>query len=41
MVLVVDPKNADAVINAPEIKGFEPRIVGNTIKGSGKVIMKY
>ncbi|MBN2188553.1 MAG: phosphoribosylformylglycinamidine cyclo-ligase [Chitinispirillaceae bacterium] len=41
MVLVVDPKDADVVLNAPEIKAFEPRIIGKTIKGSGKVKMNY
>jgi phosphoribosylformylglycinamidine cyclo-ligase len=41
MVLVVDPQNADDVIKAPEIAGFEPRIIGKTIKGTGKVIMEY
>jgi phosphoribosylformylglycinamidine cyclo-ligase len=41
MVLVVDPKNADAVLKAPEIAAFEPREIGKTIKGSGKVVMEY
>jgi phosphoribosylformylglycinamidine cyclo-ligase len=41
MVLVVDPKNADAVLKAPEIKGFEPRIIGKAMKGSGKVIINH
>jgi phosphoribosylformylglycinamidine cyclo-ligase len=41
MVFVVDPKNADAVLNAPELTVFEPRIIGKTVKGSGKVLMHY
>jgi phosphoribosylformylglycinamidine cyclo-ligase len=41
MVLIVDPTNADAVLNAPETKAFEPRKIGKTIKGSGKVAMEY
>jgi phosphoribosylformylglycinamidine cyclo-ligase len=41
MVLVVDPKNADAVLKAPEIAAFEPRQIGTIIKGSGKVVMEY
>jgi phosphoribosylformylglycinamidine cyclo-ligase len=41
MVVIVDPENADTVLKAPETAAFEPRIIGKTIKGSGKVIMKY
>ena len=41
MVLVVDPKQADAVLKAPEIAVFEPRRIGKIIKGSGKVVMEY
>jgi phosphoribosylformylglycinamidine cyclo-ligase len=41
MVLVVDPKQADAVLKSPEISVFEPRRIGKIIKGSGKVVMEY
>ena len=40
MVLVVDPKGADAVAGAPEIKAFEPKIIGRIVKGSGKVALE-
>jgi phosphoribosylformylglycinamidine cyclo-ligase len=41
MVLVVDSKNAEAALNAPEITTFEPRVIGRVVKGAGKVILEY
>jgi phosphoribosylformylglycinamidine cyclo-ligase len=41
MVLVVDAKDADAVLKAPEIAAFEPKKIGYIKEGTGKVEMEY
>ena len=41
MVLVVSPDDAAAVLGAPEIAAFEPRKIGEIVKGSGTVQMKH
>jgi phosphoribosylformylglycinamidine cyclo-ligase len=41
MVLVVSPDKAAAVLSAPEIAAFEPRQIGEIVKGGGKVRMRY
>jgi phosphoribosylaminoimidazole (AIR) synthetase len=41
MVLIVDPKNAEAALNTHEITTFEPRVIGRVVKGAGKVILEY
>ncbi len=41
MVLVVDSDNAGAVLTAPEIAAFEPKVIGRVVKGNRKVILEY
>jgi phosphoribosylformylglycinamidine cyclo-ligase len=40
MVMVVDSGNVGAVLEAPEIAGFEPRVIGRIAGGTGKVILE-
>lgn len=41
MVVVVAERDAAAVLGAPEIAAFKPRVVGSTVAGSGVVKMEF
>ncbi|NLG16571.1 MAG: phosphoribosylformylglycinamidine cyclo-ligase [Fibrobacter sp.] len=41
LVLAVDQADVDTIMKAPELAAFEPVLIGNVSKGSGKVVLEF
>ena len=41
LVLAVDQADVNTIMKAPELAAFEPVLIGNVSKGSGKVVLEF